>query len=465
MSINCTVIDATTVSCNGTLYAMEEGPLGPDQSLFWIYIGVYVALMLFAGLVAGLTLGLLSLDITTLTVLSTAGTPSEQKYATRILPLVKNSHLLLVTLILVNAAAAESMPLFLDQITSPIIAVAVSVSAVLIFGEVLPQSICSKYGLAIGANMAWFVYILIALTFIISWPIAKLLTLLLGEGTGTFYRRSELKALVDLQATSPDAVAEDSALSQDEVLIIKGALDAESKVARDAMIPLDKVFMLEHDGVLDREVMQQLISKGFSHVPVYKDHRENIRGEFVVKNLIILDPDDHELISESLDKYGRPLHSIASTTPLYNILDEMMDGKYRMAAVYDAPGTPAPFGLVAVPSLPTVNEADAPATLPVPGTPTLPTTTLQIGQKILGVITLWNVLEVVLGEPIISSDDVYASVRQKVQVGKVKLVRSMSSNPGATANTFGSINSPTALLTPQQSTAETTPLLSADHIA
>lgn len=90
---------------------------------------------LLSGLVAGLTLGLLSLDITTLQVLSTAGTPSEQVYATRILPLVKNSHLLLVTLILANAAAVESMPIFLDHVTNPIIAVAVSVTAVLIFGE------------------------------------------------------------------------------------------------------------------------------------------------------------------------------------------------------------------------------------------------------------------------------------------------------------------------------------------
>ncbi|XP_030850901.1 DUF21 domain-containing protein At2g14520 [Strongylocentrotus purpuratus] len=453
MYVNCTVIDASTVSCNGTDYLVEVPPLGPDEPQFWIYIGIYIGLMLFAGLVAGLTLGLLSLDITTLQVLSTAGTPSEQVYATRILPLVKNSHLLLVTLILANAAAVESMPIFLDHVTNPIVAVAVSVTAVLIFGEVIPQSICSKYGLAIGANMAWFVYILIALTFVISWPIAKLLTLLLGEGIGTFYRRSELKALVDIQATSPEAAAEDSALTKDEVLIIKGALDAEGKVAKDAMIPLDDTFMLDYYGVLDRTIMQQLIANGYSHVPVYKDDRKNIQGAFVVKNLIILDPDDNESISTSLEQYGRPLHSIAATKPLYNILDEMMDGKYRMAAIYDNPAI--------LPILPTIDEADG----NVPSTPTLPTTTSQTGLNIIGVITLWNVLEVVLGEPIISSDDVYASVRQKVEMGKVKMVRSLSANPmGTTASHFGSINSPPSpALTPQPSTAENTPLLSPDN--
>lgn len=78
----------------------------------------------------------------------------------------------------------------------------------------------------------------------------------------------ELKALVDIQATSPEAAAEDSALTKDEVLIIKGALDAEGKVAKDAMIPLDDTFMLDYYGVLDRTIMQQVGNKhiGYSYV-------------------------------------------------------------------------------------------------------------------------------------------------------------------------------------------------------
>ena len=91
--------------------------------------------LFFPGLMSGLTLGLLSLDITTLTVLIEGGTPSQQKHARRILPIVKNHHLLLVTLLLANAVAVESMPLFLDRISDPITAIAVSVTAVLFFGE------------------------------------------------------------------------------------------------------------------------------------------------------------------------------------------------------------------------------------------------------------------------------------------------------------------------------------------
>ena len=97
----------------------------------------HVPIFLFqtAGIISGLTLGLLSLDQTSLKVLMEAGTPSQQKNAARILPLVKRHHLLLVTLLLANAAAVESMPLFMDKISNPLTAILVSVTAVLFFGE------------------------------------------------------------------------------------------------------------------------------------------------------------------------------------------------------------------------------------------------------------------------------------------------------------------------------------------
>ena len=91
--------------------------------------------MFFAGIFSGLTLGLLSLDETTLQVVERAGTEKEKKYARRIMPLVRRHHLLLVTLLLANAASVEAMPLFMDKISSEVIAIVVSVTAVLLFGE------------------------------------------------------------------------------------------------------------------------------------------------------------------------------------------------------------------------------------------------------------------------------------------------------------------------------------------
>ena len=59
----------------------------------------------------------------------------ERKQAKALLPLVKRHHLLLVTLLLTNAAAVESMPVILDRLAGPVTAALVSVTAVLLFGE------------------------------------------------------------------------------------------------------------------------------------------------------------------------------------------------------------------------------------------------------------------------------------------------------------------------------------------
>ena len=86
-------------------------------------------------MMSGLTIGLLSLDITSLEVLSRSGHPSEKKYAKWIVRIVKYHHWLLVTLLLSNAAAVETMPIFLNQIASEIISIVISITLVLLFGE------------------------------------------------------------------------------------------------------------------------------------------------------------------------------------------------------------------------------------------------------------------------------------------------------------------------------------------
>ena len=120
----------------------EHTSLTPEQIA--IYITASVLLTLMAGLMSGLTLGLLSLDALDMEVLARSGTPAEKRYAGAIKPLVERQHFVLVTLLLCNAGAMEALPLFLDRLADPVTAIAISVSAVLVFGEILPQAVCSR---------------------------------------------------------------------------------------------------------------------------------------------------------------------------------------------------------------------------------------------------------------------------------------------------------------------------------
>jgi len=79
-----------------------------------------------------------------LEVLKRSGTDREQRYAAAIVPVVANQHFLLVTLLLCNAVSMEALPLFLDRLADPVTAIIISVTAVLLFGEIIPQAICTR---------------------------------------------------------------------------------------------------------------------------------------------------------------------------------------------------------------------------------------------------------------------------------------------------------------------------------
>jgi hypothetical protein len=53
----------------------------PGTPTFYVYIVVIIGLVLFAGLMSGLTLGLMSLGLVDLEVLIKSGTPADKKHA------------------------------------------------------------------------------------------------------------------------------------------------------------------------------------------------------------------------------------------------------------------------------------------------------------------------------------------------------------------------------------------------
>lgn len=111
----------------------------PWSTAFFIYCGTSFGLVLIAGLMSGLTVGLLSLDPLNMHILEMEGSEEEKKHASRVRPIIEKHHWLLVTLLLCNAGAMETLPIFLDRVVPSYVAIILSVSFVLIFGEVLPQ--------------------------------------------------------------------------------------------------------------------------------------------------------------------------------------------------------------------------------------------------------------------------------------------------------------------------------------
>ncbi|XP_010671605.2 DUF21 domain-containing protein At2g14520 isoform X2 [Beta vulgaris subsp. vulgaris] len=297
------------------------------EPMFWVYLIICVALVCFAGLMSGLTLGLMSLSLVDLEVLVKSGQPKDRKNAGKILPLVKNQHLLLCTLLIYNAMAMEALPIFVDALLPAWASILISVTLILAFGEIIPQAVCSQYGLSVGAKLSVLVRLLVILLLPISYPISKLLDWLLGKGHAVLLRRSELKTFVDLHANEAGKGGE---LTHDETTIIGGALDLTTKTAKDAMTPMSKVFSLDIDAKLDKDTMELIMRKGHSRVPVFSGSSTNIIGLILVKNLIICHPEDETVIRNlTIRKISRFYDHL----PLYDVLNQFQKGHSHMGVV------------------------------------------------------------------------------------------------------------------------------------
>ena len=156
-------------------------------------------LTLFAGAMSGLTVGYLSIDDLVLELKSSTGTEIEKIYASKVLPIISNRHWLLVTLLLCNASAMEALPIFLNRLVDEYAAIAISVSLVLVFGEVLPQAVCTGPSqIKIASYLSIMTWSLMYITFPISYPISLFLDWLLGKHSKSRFVNTELKSLIEL---------------------------------------------------------------------------------------------------------------------------------------------------------------------------------------------------------------------------------------------------------------------------
>ena len=360
-------------------FAKEEHASG---AAVYICIGISIFCVLFGGMMSGLTIGLLSLDPVNLEIMKTSEDPNARKYANGIAPLIKHHHLLLVTLLMANAVAMESLPLFLDRVVSPVVAIVISVTAVLIFGEIIPQAICTANGPAVGYYLRFIVYLVGACLFVLAYPLSVLLDMVFGKNHATYYRRAELKELVAIHGEEDvdEKWVGKGDLNKDEITIIKGALDMSKKYVEEAMTPLDKAFMLPLNSVFNKETLKKVVTAGNSRIPIYHKDRQHIVGMVLVKKLIMVRPSE---ATPCLDVEIYRMPFVPLNLPLYDMLNIFQQGKAHMAMVVD----------------------------PVDH------------MTMLGIITLEDVIEELIQEEIVDETDVFVDV-----VKQIKVVSSMKTD-------------------------------------
>ena len=142
--------------------ALEVDP-EPDLAARNAALFAAIVLVAFSGLFSGLNLGLMSFSAEDLKIIiKGSGDPDERVWAQKILPLRDRGNLLLCTLLLGNTLVNAVIAILLADIASGTVGALVTTALIVVFGEIIPQSVCSRYALRIGAMSVPVVWLFVA---------------------------------------------------------------------------------------------------------------------------------------------------------------------------------------------------------------------------------------------------------------------------------------------------------------
>eukprot|EP00189_Rhodosorus_marinus_P011970 CAMPEP_0184742318 /NCGR_PEP_ID=MMETSP0315-20130426/5274_1 /TAXON_ID=101924 /ORGANISM="Rhodosorus marinus, Strain UTEX LB 2760" /LENGTH=404 /DNA_ID=CAMNT_0027213073 /DNA_START=939 /DNA_END=2153 /DNA_ORIENTATION=+ len=156
------------------------------------------------------------------------------------------------------------------------------------------------------------------------------------------------------------------------------------------MTPLSQVFMLEVHQHLDSKNLLLVFQSGHSRIPVYEKDRHKILGVLFAKDLLLIDPEDNIPVSTVMNFFKRELQYSFNDTRLDKMLNEFETGRGHLAVVQKLIN----FGR---------------------GDPYYET---------IGIVTLEDVIEELIGSEIVDETDVYESNSSMKKMNRKRYISS-----------------------------------------
>ncbi|MDF1698890.1 MAG: CNNM domain-containing protein [Saprospiraceae bacterium] len=281
-------------------------------------------LVILSACFSGLTLGFFSLNLTSLERKMKLG----DERAKKIYPVRKNGNLLLCTLLLGNVAVNSAMSIFLGNIATGLVAGLVSTMLIVVFGEILPQAIFSRFALTLGAKSVWLVKLFIFLLYPIAYPLSYTLDKALGEELATIFSKKEIEEIIRYHEDS-----EESVIDEDEERILLGALRFSDLTAEMVATPRPVVFMVPSDTVISAEFLATIKDKAFTRIPVFnKKNPEDIQGIIIIRDLLGIDTAAN---IQANDILRSDFLSIKKEIKLDDLLNHFLANKKHIACLYN----------------------------------------------------------------------------------------------------------------------------------
>ena len=252
----------------------------------------------------------------------------------------KNPRRLLAIILLLNNLIniatvllfASMTSLFFESITQLglrfFVEVGLITTVVLLFGEILPKIYANKNPEGFARLMSIPIYMLDKYVFFaLTYPMSYLTLILqkrLGK-TGSNISVDHLSQALEM--------TDDSETTKDEQKILKGIVTFGNTDTKQVMCPRIDVFALDEETSFT-EVVSQIVSKGFSRVPVYRETIDTVIGVLYVKDLLShFDKENYEWT-----KLLRAPYFVPENKKLDDLLQEFQVKRIHLAIVVDEYG-------------------------------------------------------------------------------------------------------------------------------
>jgi len=242
--------------------------------------------------------------------------------------LISNNFINIATVILF---ASIDNP-YLSSINNPIVETLIEVGVIgmliLFIGDILPKIYANRNPLIFSKLMVTPIYFLDRyVLFFFNQPMSKSMSYLESNLSKDNEQLSVDKLSKALELTDSNET------SKEEKKILKGIVNFGNVETRQIMCPRVDVFALESNKT-QNEIINELISNGFSRVPVFDGNLDKILGVLYVKDLLPhLEKDDFNWKS----LLRKPLY-IPENKKLDDLLTEFKTKKIHMAIVVDEYG-------------------------------------------------------------------------------------------------------------------------------
>jgi CBS domain containing-hemolysin-like protein len=258
-----------------------------------------------------------------------SSTEQEKKYAKKIKRIINDHHWILVTLLLCNAFACEAMPILLDKLVSDIMAIVVSVTVLLLVGEIVPQALCTGPNqMKIAAFLSPFAYSLMIITYPLSFPIAKFMDLVVGKHPKTRFCNSDLKSVIELHLKEYKVD-----INNQQIGYFTGFLDVINTKVSELMVPIEKAYKLDYNFNINKNNLKEILDKGYNRIPIYENEQNQLIGVLLLKDLIGKDL-SHPISLNKLNINILDVVKVTEDTFFLDLFEQFLEGKSKIAFVY-----------------------------------------------------------------------------------------------------------------------------------